>query len=256
MFRGIFFDFEEIRRFYEDGLAAFGVRDVSFRYNRENADKMPIVLKNLSLEIEKGEYIAFTGHSGCGKSTVLKLLMCMYPIEEGSRFLRSEDGEERELTSACRRLFAYVPQGNALVSGTIREAVSLSDPSQADDEQRIREALRIACAEEFVDEQSEGIDTLLGERGTGLSEGQMQRIAIARAIFSGNPVLLLDEATSALDELTEAQLLRNLRRLTDKTVVIVTHRKAAFTICDRVIRFTEEGDIYPVDAGDNEPGIT
>ena len=100
-------------------------------------------------------------------------------------------------------------------------------------------ALRIACAEEFVSKLDHGVDTLLGERGAGLSEGQMQRLAIARAIYSGSPILLLDEATSALDIQKEKQLLENLRSMTDKTVVIVTHRPAALAICDCVLEFTE-----------------
>lgn len=101
--------------------------------------------------------------------------------------------------------------------------------------------MKIACADDFIGELENGIDTLLGERGTGLSEGQMQRIAVARALFSDSPILLLDEATSALDEATEKRLLQNLRSMTDKTVVIVTHRPAALEICDRVLRFTEKG---------------
>ena len=103
------------------------------------------------------------------------------------------------------------------------------------------QALRIACAEEFVKELDSGVDTLLGERGTGLSEGQMQRLSIARAIYSGSPVLLLDEVTSALDEDTEKRLLSNLRELTDRTVITVTHRPAVLSICDRVLEFTESG---------------
>ena len=127
------------------------------------------------------------------------------------------------------------------MSGTIREIVAFADPASAADEKRLQKALRIACAESFVEELDRGADTLLGERGTGLSEGQMQRIAIARAIFSDSPILLLDEATSALDAETEKQLLENLRSMTDKTVVIVTHRPAALSICDRVVEFTENG---------------
>lgn len=99
----------------------------------------------------------------------------------------------------------------------------------------MRHALRIACAEEFVNALPQGLDTLLGEHGSGLSEGQIQRLALARAVFSGRPILLLDEATSALDEQTEARLLENLRNMTDKTVLIVTHRPKACEICDRVI---------------------
>lgn len=134
------------------------------------------------------------------------------------------------------RLFAYVPQGNQLTSGTIREIVAFADKADMQNDERINRALHIARADDFVLELDGGIDTLLGERGTGLSEGQMQRIA--RAIFSESPILLLDEATSALDADTEKRLLQNLRCMTDKTVVIVTHRPAALEICDRVIDFT------------------
>ena len=121
------------------------------------------------------------------------------------------------------------------MNGTIREIISFSDPTAANDDARLQEALKIACADEFVND----VDAILGERGTGLSEGQMQRIAIARAIFSGSPVLLLDEATSALDEQTEKRLIENLRTLTDRTVVIVTHRPTVISICDRVLNFAE-----------------
>ena len=121
-----------------------------------------------------------------------------------------------------------------LMSGTIRDIVSFSDGAAANDDERIENALKIACADEFVAALENGIDTLLGERGAGLSEGQMQRIAIARAVFSQSPVLLLDEATSALDDETERRVLENLRSMTDKTVLIVTHRPAALDICDKV----------------------
>lgn len=238
----------EITAFYRDSLTAIGLRDIFFTYYpvSENAleiekTDMPIVLKNLSLEIQKGEYAAFTGTSGCGKSTALKLLMCVMHPDAGERYYTDGQGTDGELTSAYRRLFAYVPQGNYLMSGTIREIISFADPKASQDEERLRNALKIACAEEFVSELDRGADTLLGERGTGLSEGQMQRIAIARAIYSASPILLLDEATSALDALTEKQLLENLRTMTDKTVIIVTHRPAALSICDRVLEFTESG---------------
>ena len=109
------------------------------------------------------------------------------------------------------------------------------------DDGKIAQALKIACADEFVYDLEQGVDTLLGERGAGLSEGQMQRLAIARAIFADCPILLLDEATSALDDKTERRLLDNLKSMTDKTVIIVTHRPAALEICDRIFRFTENG---------------
>ena len=223
-------DAEAMRAYYEREFRSLGLRRASFAYRALADEEMPVVLVGLDLEVFKGEYIAFTGHSGCGKSTVLKLLMSMYPLEGGERFI-----DDQELTAWHRRLFAYVPQGNALMNGTIREIVSFAEPSASDDDAKVGQALSIACADEFVDD----LDAALGERGSGLSEGQMQRIAIARAVFAGSPILLLDEATSALDEATEERLLRNLRRLTDKTVIIVTHRKAALSICDRVLEFTD-----------------
>ena len=239
---------EEVSRFYREELKAFGLKRASFTYYAPaesigdlSKEHMPAVLRDLSLSIGQGETVAFTGHSGCGKSTVLKLLMCMYRLDEGERFLLDQQGREQALSANWRRLFAYVPQGNQLMSGTIRELVSFAEPRAAGDDARLLNALEIACAREFVEELEKGLDALLGERGAGLSEGQMQRLAIARAIFADSPVLLLDEATSALDEQTEKQLLENLRRLTDKTVLIVTHRPAALSICDRIIRFSEEG---------------
>ena len=238
---------EEIKGFYEADFAAFGLRDAGFAYYpaAEGAegltkDGMPAALSHLSLEIRKGETVAFTGHSGCGKSTALKLLMCVWRPDSGERYWLDHRGERHDLTAAYRRLFAYVPQGNALMNGTIREVVSFAAPEAARDEARLAQALRVACADGFTAELEQGADTLLGERGAGLSEGQMQRLAIARAVFSGSPILLLDEATSALDADTERALLENLRAMTDRTVVIVTHRPAALTICDRVVAFGEK----------------
>ena len=238
----------EVKAHYADNLKCIALENACFTYypNVESVDALtkddqPTVLENISLEIQKGEYVAFTGHSGCGKSTALKLLMSIYRLDSGKRLLVGKDGSSQPLDSRWHRLFAYVPQGNQLMSGTIRDIVSFADKSQSGDEEKIARALKIACADEFVGELESGIDTLLGERGTGLSEGQMQRIAIARAIFSESPVLLLDEATSALDSQTEKRLLENLRSMTDKTVVIVTHRPAALEICDRVLKFSENG---------------
>ena len=241
---------DDILSEYHNSFASIKLQNAEFTYypasdsirdlSKEN---MPAVLSDISLEIKKGQYVAFTGHSGCGKSTVLKLLMCIYRLDSGKRLMTDLSGNSKELSPAYHRLFAYVPQGNQLMSGTIRDVVSFADCSAANDEERIAQSLKIACADEFVSELDNGIDTVLGERGTGLSEGQMQRIAIARAVFSGSPVLLLDEATSALDEATEKKLLENLRNMTDKTVVIVTHRPAALSICDRILEFTENGVI-------------
>ena len=233
-----------VRTFYRDRLKSIGLKDVSYTYYPASdkvemleKEKMPVAVHGLDIEINKGEYVAFTGHSGCGKSTALMLLMCVYKPDSGERYIAGTDGSKEALSPKWHRLFAYVPQGNKLMSGTVREVVSFADRTQSGSDEKLNEALKIACADEFISGLENGIDTVLGERGTGLSEGQMQRIAIARAIFSDAPILLLDEATSALDEATENRLLGNLRELTDKTVVIVTHRAAALEICDRVIEF-------------------
>ncbi len=233
---------EEIRRFYEREFEELGLEDACFTYQptaSEEGSAMPVVLEKLSLRIRKGEYVAFTGHSGSGKSTVLKLLMSIYPLDSGSRYLDSREGRQ-ELDASWRGLFAYVPQGNHLVSGSIREVIAFGDQEAMKREEELWRALRISCAEDFVSALEKGLDSPLGEGGSGLSEGQMQRIAIARAIFSGRPILLLDEATSALDGDTEKRLLENLRAMTDQTVVIVTHRPAALAICDKRIELAGE----------------
>ena len=218
-----------------------GLKSASFSYVPESDGKhSPIVIKNFDFEIKTGEFVAFTGPSGCGKSTVLKLLMCLYALDGGERYYVTEgaSGEEyHDLTAAMLPIFSYVPQGNQLMSGRIRNVVAFTDGGSANDDDAVWNALRVACAEEFVRTLPLGLDTVLGERGSGLSEGQMQRIAIARAVFSGRPVLLLDEATSALDAPTEKQLLANLRAMTDKTVIIITHRAETAAVCDREVKF-------------------
>ena len=236
---------EETLEFYRTKLTALRLEHASFTYQppvraEEEQPPMPVVLKDIDLTIRKGEYIAFTGPSGCGKSTVLKLLMCLYPLDAGSRTLETTCGTQ-PLTAAYRSLFAYVPQGNQLLSGTIRDIVSFGDPCKAQDDAGILRALRIACAEDFVQKLEKGLDTTLGEHGQGLSEGQMQRIAIARAVFSEHPILMLDEATSALDEATAQQLLENLRRMTDKTVLMVTHRMNQANFFDKELSFSKDG---------------
>ena len=243
------FDINSIKKYYSKEFFSFGLRNGSFRYYQTiddiknlSKENMPMVIKNFNIEIKKGEYVAFTGYSGCGKSTLLKLLMCIYNLDEGSRFLKNINNQEEKLTIKWRKLFAYVPQGNGLLSGTIREIVAFSNKLNINNDNLINKALKIACADEFVSKLDNGIDTLLGERGEGLSEGQMQRIAIARAIFSESPILLLDEVTSSLDEKTEKKLLQNLRNMTQKTVILITHRPSALEICDRVIDFSDNGD--------------
>lgn len=207
-FRGLYFD------------------HVGFTYGRSQ------VLTDVSFSIEKGDFVSLTGLSGGGKSTLFLLMLGAYRAGDGRISFRF-NGEPDDLgpDKSTRDLFAYVPQGNHLLAGTLRENVTFFKPGIQDED--IWQALRVACAEDFVSELPEKLDTMLGEKGHGLSEGQMQRIALARAVLSGAPILLLDEATSALDEETEAQLLGNLAGLKNCTCVIVTHRKAALAICNR-----------------------
>lgn len=238
---------ESLWEFYRNDFRAMGLRGASFTYlptareaggEPRSEEKRPVVIRNVDLEIARGEYVAFTGASGCGKSTLLKLFLCLYPLDCGERYLKLADGGEIPLDGSYARLFAYVPQGNHLMSGSIRDVVTFGDASR--EEEAVWNALRIACVDAVVKELPNGLDTLLGERGAGLSEGQMQRIAIARAVYSDNPILMLDESTSALDEQTEARLLANLRSMTDKTVLLVTHRPAILAICDRQVTMRED----------------
>ena len=233
---------EEISRFYAEDLKGIRLSDVSFSYiqNGSAPDDEPrrVVLDGISLDISKQSITAVTGPSGCGKSTLLKLIMCFYPLDGGERTIRTAEGETA-LDPSWRGLFAYVPQGNQLMSGKIRDVLTFADASVTDTD--IERALDIACASDFMSELPKGLDTVLGERGSGLSEGQIQRLAIARAVLSGHPFLLLDEATSSLDESTEKALLQKLRTLTDRTVVIVTHRLNVLSICDTEIHMDENG---------------
>lgn len=225
---------EEINRYYVQQFDAFGLEHADFAYEDGEGTE---VLQDFSLAVRKGEFVAFTGESGCGKSTSLKVLLNLFPLRGGNVYRQDTDGTRHPLDAAWRGLFAYVPQGNQLISGTIRETVTFSDPNLMEQDESIYKALQIACADVFVRDLPNGLDTVLGERGSGLSEGQIQRLSVARAILSERPVLLLDEATSALDSATEEQLLKNLRAMTNRTVLIITHREAALDVCDKRIHF-------------------
>ena len=208
------------------------LKNVNFLYDREE------VLEDFNFKLNKGETVAFVGPSGCGKSTVLKILLSLYPISDGNKTI-CIDGNTYELTSSYRKLFSYVPQGNQLMSGTIKDVVCFSNDFV---ENKVWQALDIACASEFVRKLPDGLDTVLKEQGTGISEGQMQRLAIARAIYSNREILLLDEATSALDVNTEKEVLNNLKNIKDMSVIIVTHRLEALSICNRIIEFKVNDD--------------
>lgn len=216
-------------------FAALRFRGVCFGY----ADG-PRVLDGFDTEVRAGEFVAVTGPSGVGKSTTLMLALGMKDPGEGAVEVEfanpgggSAAGEAIDASDLAPGTFAYVPQGNMLMSGTVRDAVTLADCGGEGDS-ALDESLYAACALEFVGALPQGADTPLGEHGSGLSEGQMQRLAVARAVYSGAPVLLLDECTSALDEATEREMLDRLRAL-GRTVIIVTHRPAALSICDRTI---------------------
>lgn len=215
----------DIRRLYND-MREICFEDITFSFDRDK------VLENTSLSIKKGEFVAIEGISGIGKSTLLKLLLSVYQPQQGEIFIRA-DSKKVAVDRSTRKLFSYVPQGNFLLSGTLRENVAFVAPDATDND--ILKAAKIACADEFIHELPQGLDTVIAERGGGLSEGQVQRIAIARAILSKAPVILLDEATSALDEATEAQLLKNLRAMENVTCIIISHKKAAEQICDKIV---------------------
>lgn len=237
-----------------NSFSKLSFRDVEFSY----PNGLP-VLKGLSAEVKNGEFVAITGASGIGKSTMLMLALGMDDPQHGTVEVEYSGAEPQAIKASnlTPGTFAYVPQGNMLMSGSIRDAVTLADQTgteglphvtsehraravsingskQQSADDRLKEALYVACADKFVNELPNGKEAMLGEKGSGLSEGQMQRLAVARAIYSGSPVLLLDECTSALDPKTEREMLDRMRDL-GRTVIIVTHRTAALKVCDRVI---------------------
>lgn len=197
---------------------------VCFSYDKEET-----VLQNVSLCINRGDLAVLSGRSGIGKSTLMKLMLSLYSPDSGSMLLESE-GKSLPLSSATRPVFAYVPQGNLLFAGTIRDNITLFTKGSSDEQ--IMEALKIACVDDFVASLPEGLDTVLMEDGAGVSEGQAQRIAVARAMLYNAPVLLLDEATSALDEATELRMLKNLKH-SGKTCLIISHRSSVNDIATR-----------------------
>ena len=168
----------------------------------------------------------------------MKLLLSVYQPQAGDIKIDTEDGS-LSLSELPAGMFAYVPQGNYLMSGSIWEVVGFAEQSDTVDRQKVEEACRAACAHEFICQLPNGYDTVLGERGDGLSEGQMQRLAVARAVYSGCPILLLDEATSALDADTERRMIMALKQMSDYTVFLVTHRKEVWELCDRVLERKE-----------------
>ncbi len=194
-----------------------------------------IVLDDVSTGIKPGEFVAIIGESGIGKTTLLRIIMSFMSNYSGKVVFVDENGTSDPANANTRRFISYVPQGNTLFSGTIRENILMGRLDASDDE--IWEALKLSAGYDFIRELPDGLDTLIGERGHGLSEGQAQRIAIARAFIKKAPLLILDEATSALDEKTERDVISGLQKLAPRpTCIVVTHRKSILSYCDREIK--------------------
>lgn len=209
------------------------MKDLTFSYVEDKN-----VITDSCFEAHSGEIVALVGPSGEGKTTMIRLILGLISPQSGNVTLRTFDGTEFEMNAETAHLFAYVPQGNTILSGTIAENLRMVKEDADDDE--IIEALKIACAWDFVETLPDGINSPLGERGRGVSEGQAQRLSIARAVLRDAPVLLLDEATSALDVATERQVLKNLvRQRPNKTCIVTTHRPSVLNLCNRVYRVVD-----------------
>ena len=227
---------EAIEYIYNKPSISFN--DVSFEYK----SGYPI-LKNLNLNIPAGETIAFVGPSGEGKTTLIRLILSLIQPTTG-KILISENGCDEEININHRDLISYVPQGNTLFSGTIEENLRYGNYEATIDE--INEALKMACAYDFVNDLKYGIKTVLGEKGYGISEGQAQRLSIARALLRKRPILILDEATYSLDPESEVNVLKAIKTLPNKpTCIIITHRPSALNICSRILKL-EDGHLRSV----------
>ncbi|MBR4083966.1 MAG: ABC transporter ATP-binding protein [Lachnospiraceae bacterium] len=221
---------ELVKSFYENNKnqgISLKMFDVNYSYKTGTE-----VFAGASLEVNPHEIIALVGPSGEGKTTMLRLILSLMQTQNGTAYLTG--GEESvPLTPSTRKLFSYVPQGNTMFSGTIAENMRNVNPEATDED--IIEALKGACAWEFVEKLPAGINSEIKERGGGFSEGQAQRLSIARALLRDAPILLLDEATSALDVATERRVLRNIMQdEKPRTCIVTTHRPTVLSVCTRV----------------------
>lgn len=216
-------------RLYE-AMTAIEGEDLTFAYDRD------YVFDHADFCLPKGSFGVIVGHSGIGKSTLLKLLLGIFGPESGSLHLAGEQGNV-QIDATTRRLFAYVPQGNLLLSGTLRDNLTVTKRDATQEE--IDRAVYISAMDAYLPTLPQGLDTVVGENALGLSEGQAQRLSIARAILSDAPILLLDEATSALDDETEKTVLQRIRQLPGKTCIAVTHRSAATEVADWVLEMRD-----------------
>lgn len=249
----------EMDKYVEDGFSVI-MEGVDFAYVKgENADNVGVggekskvenaeiverdpsdkrVITNSAFEAHPGEIVALVGPSGEGKTTMIRLILGLIRPDKGTASIVAANGKKIDMNADTRHLFAYVPQGNTILQGTISENMRMVKEDASDEE--IIEALKIACAWDFVKKMPDTIDCTIGERGRGFSEGQAQRIAIARAIMRDAPVLLLDEATSALDVTTERKVLRNIiQQKPNKVCIVTTHRPSVLNMCQRVYRVME-----------------
>lgn len=201
------------------------VTNVDFTYKNKK------IFQNTDLTIEKGEIVAIYGESGIGKSTLLKLILGIIKKDAGEIAFQLENGDVQEIDNNTRGMFAYVPQGKFILSGTIRENITFVNPDVS--EEALMQALEVSNCTSFIENLPSGLDTEIGERGSGLSEGQLQRLAIARALVSDAPILILDEITSSLDSKTEEEVLGKIKNLKNRTCIIVTHRNSISKICDK-----------------------
>lgn len=213
---------ERLEKIKED-FRTLEIKNLFFGYAGES------VLRDFSLCAKRGNITAITRESGSGKSTLFKLILGLYEPQSGSITINGEI----PLDASLRGLFAYVPQGNMVLSGTVRENITMNNRAVTDEQ--IERAARAAEIYDYITSLPDGFETHLAERGAGLSEGQIQRISIARALLTNAPILLLDEATSALDEETETRVLANIKSMTDKTVLFITHRNTSLKVCDRIV---------------------
>jgi ABC-type multidrug transport system fused ATPase/permease subunit len=221
-----------LEKYREEGIS-LGMEHVNYAYHNGTQ-----VFEDASLKANPHEIIALVGPSGEGKTTMLRLILALIQPKEGKAFLYGgkndpgEDGRE-PLTPASRKLFSYVPQGNTMFSGTIADNMRNVKPDATDEE--IKECLQLACAWDFVEKLPDGIHSMIKERGGGFSEGQAQRLSIARALLRKSPLLLLDEATSALDVATERRVLKNIMQDDyPRTCIVTTHRPTVLSACSRV----------------------
>lgn len=222
----------DLDKYVEDGFQ-IRMRNVDFSYIEGTK-----VITDSKFKACPGEIVALVGPSGEGKTTMIRLILGLIRPEKGQSLMIASNGQEVEMNVETRHLFAYVPQGNTILSGTIAENMRMVKEEATDEE--IIEALKIACAWDFVEKMPDTIDSKIGERGRGFSEGQAQRIAIARAVLRDAPILLLDEATSALDVTTERKVLKNIiNQRPNKTCIVTTHRPSVLNMCQRVYRVME-----------------